>query len=160
MTTAGTSVQPAYISSLLDLRLRTTNPPVGAVGGPRVGHVTNGKRMSMRQAKDLIDNFYPEKFPALAKLVEGKTEDELTALEQVVVLYANDFRAAAETAAAELARLQAIEAAARDMLRGLENNWDISELDADSMYETDLTGRVMQKLAAALTQPGDGDGAR
>jgi hypothetical protein len=114
----------------------------------------------MRQAKDLIDNFYPEKFPALAKLVEGKTEDELTALEQVVVLYANDFRAAAETAAAELARLQAIEAAARDMLRGLENNWDISELDADSMYETDLTGRVMQKLAAALTQPGDGDGAR
>lgn len=54
----------------------------------------------------------------------------------------------------EIARLQAIEAAARGMLERLESNWDISELDADSYYETDLTGRVMQQLAAALTQPG------
>jgi hypothetical protein len=60
-----------------------------------------------RTARDLIEDFRPEKFPALSSLTEGKTADELTALEQTVVLSANDFRAAAETAAAELVALQA-----------------------------------------------------
>lgn len=59
------------------------------------------------EAWRLMASWRSEKFPALAALVEGKNEDDLTALEQVVVLYANEFRAAAETAAEEYAALRA-----------------------------------------------------
>lgn len=61
----------------------------------------------------MIKNFVPEKFPALADLIRDKREADLTALEGVVVEYANEFRAAAETAAIELADMRLVVELAR-----------------------------------------------
>src|SRR5688500_8951274 len=74
--------------------------------------------------RQLIKDFRPEKFPALAKLIEGKKETDLTALEGVVVEYANTFRAAAETAAAELAEKDTALQKALIALRPFADRWD------------------------------------
>jgi hypothetical protein len=66
---------------------------------------------------------------------------------------------------ADLARLQAIEAAARDTLNDIKDNWYIENLQPGGVAESDVSVDHILALAAALSaspqppQPGDGDGA-
>jgi hypothetical protein len=93
----------------------------------------------------------------------AKDANTLTTLEWAVILHVNKEKA--ELAAAELARLQAIEAAARDTLNDIKDNWYIENLQPGGVAESDVSVDHILALAAALSaspqppQPGDGDGA-
>jgi hypothetical protein len=81
----------------------------------------------------------------------AKDANTLTTLEWAVILHVNKEKA--ELAAAELARLQAIEAAALEVKRAYEPFSDMDHYTAVAKLESALAASPQPP------QPGDGDGA-